>query len=82
MATKRYVGFETETLAFLQELSRNNNREWFKANKSRYEEQVLDVALRFIASVQDPLAAIAPRFVAQPTRMSGSLMRVYRDTRI
>jgi uncharacterized protein (TIGR02453 family) len=81
MATRRYAGFEVATIEFLRELSRNNNREWFKSNKSRYEEQVLDVALRFIVSMQDPLAEIAPRFVAQPTRVGGSLMRVYRDTR-
>lgn len=81
MAEQRYVGFNAETLAFLEELARNNNREWFKANKTRYEELVLDVALRFIQSMQDPLAEIAPNFVAQATRMGGSLMRVYRDTR-
>ena len=81
MATKRYAGFTPETIAFLNELSKNNNREWFKANKSRYEELVLDVALRFIQSMQDPLAEIAPNFIAQPTRVGGSLMRVYRDTR-
>lgn len=81
MAGRRYLGFDAATLQFLQELSKNNNREWFKANKSRYEEQVLDVALHFIASMQEPLAKIAPHFVAQPTRVGGSLMRVYRDTR-
>ena len=81
MATKRYASFTPETIAFLNELSNNNNREWFKANKSRYEELVLDVALRFILSMQDPLAEIAPKFVAQATRVGGSLMRVYRDTR-
>lgn len=81
MATPRYAGFDQATLQFLEELGANNNREWFKANKSRYEEQVLDVALRFIQSMQDPLAKIAPHFVALPTRMGGSLMRVYRDTR-
>ena len=31
--------------------------------------------------MQDPLHEIAPRFVAQATRVGGSLMRVYRDTR-
>lgn len=81
MPNKRYAGFNEDSLKFLKELSRNNNREWFNANKSRYEEQVLDVALRFIQSMQDPLAEIAPRFVAQATRIGGSLMRVYRDTR-
>lgn len=77
----RYARFYPHTLRFLEQLAANNNREWFKANKSRYEEEVLDVALRFIQSMQDPLAEIAPRFVALPTRVGGSLMRVYRDTR-
>ena len=77
----RYAHFEPDTLGFLRELAANNNREWFKENKTRYEEQVLDVALRFIQSMQDPLHEIAPHFVALPNRMGGSLMRVYRDTR-
>ena len=59
-AVPRYAKFATATLAFLEALAANNNREWFKENKSRYEEQVLDVALRFIQSMQDPLHEIAP----------------------
>ena len=77
----RYASFEPRTLRFLEALKANNNREWFKANKSRYEEDVLDVALRFIISMQEPLAEFAPRFTAVPSRVGGSLMRVYRDTR-
>lgn len=81
MTVARYASFKPATLKFLEELAANNNRPWFAENKSRYEEQVLDVALRFIQSMQDPLAEIAPHFVAQATRSGGSLMRVYRDTR-
>jgi len=77
----RYARFSPETIRFLEQLTANNNRDWFKEHKSRYEEDVLDVALRFIQSMQDPLADIAPHFVASPTRVGGSLMRVYRDTR-
>lgn len=77
----RYAKFTPESIAFLGELKKNNNREWFNANKSRYEVQVLDVALNFIQSMHDPLAEIAPHFTAIPKRMGGSLMRVYRDTR-
>ena len=77
----RYAGFLPESIAFLEQLAVNNNRDWFKEHKPRYEEDVLDVALRFIQSMQDPLAEIAPHFVALPTRMGGTLMRVYRDTR-
>lgn len=77
----RYSRFEPRTIRFLRDLSANNNREWFKAHKTRYEEDVLDVALRFIQAMQAPLAGIAPHFTAVPTRVGGSLMRVYRDTR-
>ena len=81
MEGSRHASFEPGTLAFLADLAANNNREWFKENKTQYESQVLDVALRFIHSMQDPLQEIAPHFVAQATCMGGSLMRVYRDTR-
>jgi uncharacterized protein (TIGR02453 family) len=81
MAASRYACFTPATIDFLHELSSNNNREWFNENKPRYEEQVLDVALRFIQSMQEPLEEIAPYFTAIPKRMGGSLMRVYRDTR-
>lgn len=81
MAASRYARIYPETIRFLEQLAANNNREWFNENKSRYEHDVLDVALRFIQSMQDPLADIAPHFIASPTRMGGSLMRVYRDTR-
>lgn len=81
MSAPRYARFDATILGFLAELEANNNREWFNENKSRYEEQVLDPALRFIQCMQEPLHAIAPHFVAQATRVGGSLMRVYRDTR-
>lgn len=73
--------FSRETLSFLDELARNNDREWFAANKSRYESLVLDPALAFIESMYEPLGATAPEFTAVPKRVGGSLMRVYRDTR-
>ena len=81
MAGKRYASFTPQSVAFLSELKANNNRDWFKENKTRYEELVLDVALNFIQSMQGPLEEIAPNFTAIPKRMGGSLMRVYRDTR-
>lgn len=81
MGAPRYVGFERASIDFLEQLAENNDREWFAQNKARYEEQVLDVALRFIQSMQDPLEQIAPHFTAIPQRVGGSLMRVYRDTR-
>lgn len=81
MPAKKTAPFTAETVSFLEALSRNNNRDWFNEHKARYEEQVLDPALRFIQLMHDPLHDIAPHFAAIPKRVGGSLMRVYRDTR-
>ena len=36
-ATKANRSFTPELFTFLRELRQNNDREWFKANKERYE---------------------------------------------
>jgi uncharacterized protein (TIGR02453 family) len=66
---------------FLRELKKNNDREWFLANKARYESDVRDPMLRFIADFADPLHSISRHFVADPRPMGGSFFRIYRDTR-
>ena len=81
MPRRKKPAFAPETIGFLAELARNNNRDWFAEHKPRYEEQVLEPALRFIEAMQDPLDEIAPHFTAIPKRVGGSLMRIYRDTR-
>lgn len=66
---------------FLTELSQNNRRDWFKANKSRYEAEVLDPAVELVNQLAKPLAKLAPMLVASPKRHGGSIMRIYKDTR-
>lgn len=73
--------FTTATFDFLAALSRNNQREWFNDNKQRYEDYVRGPALDFIADIAPELQLIAPRFLASPKKVGGSLIRVYRDTR-
>ena len=73
--------FTPATFTFLQELAANNNREWFHARKSRYEEDVKDPALRFIVDFGPHLQEISPHFRADPRANGGSLFRIYRDTR-
>ncbi len=76
-----FKGFKPLTVSFLQELSENNNRNWFTQNKQRYETDVLTPALNYISAMSGPLAKISPNFISIPKRVSGSLMRIYRDTR-
>jgi uncharacterized protein (TIGR02453 family) len=81
MAKHKFPGFPEELVSFLSELSRHNNRTWFKANQERYEQNVREPALEFIAGMAEPLRKISPNFVAVPKKMGGSLMRIHRDIR-
>ena len=73
--------FTQATLNFLGELAAHNDKLWFAANKARYEALVRAPALDFIAAMAPGLATFAPHFRADPRKLGGSLMRVYRDTR-
>ncbi len=75
-ATKtRY--FTHELFAFLLELRYNNTREWFAANKPRYEALVKNPLLAFIEDFAPELERINPQFEATPR----SMFRIHRDTR-
>lgn len=73
--------FSPGLFVFLRDLAKNNRREWFAANKARYEDVVKTPALRFITEIGPPLARIAPNLLADPRPVGGSLFRIYRDTR-
>ncbi len=73
--------FEDQLFRFLKQLKKNNEREWFNKNKSRYELEVRGPALDFIRELQKPLNKVSPYFQAIDKKVGGSLMRVYRDTR-
>lgn len=73
--------FTRNTIKFLKELESNNNRDWFEANKQRYEELVREPSLAYIEAMAPHLGKISSHFVASPKKVGGSLMRVYRDIR-
>ncbi|MCB9731047.1 MAG: TIGR02453 family protein [Deltaproteobacteria bacterium] len=73
--------FSTETFRFLAELEARNERDWFEANKGRYEEHVREPALAFIRAMRPGVQAVSEHLLAEDKKVGGSLMRVYRDTR-
>jgi uncharacterized protein (TIGR02453 family) len=73
--------FTRHTFKFLRELARNNTRDWFHANKARYEEHLRDPYLRLIGDLQAPLARTSRHYRADPRPVGGSLFRIHRDTR-
>jgi uncharacterized protein (TIGR02453 family) len=75
------ASFSPGLFSYLTDLRANNNREWFAANKQRYEEELLDPALDFINAFAPRLEKISPHFRADARASGGSLFRIYRDTR-
>ena len=73
--------FSAKLFSFLRELRNNNDREWFAENKSRYEQDVLLAAMEFVTQMQPRLAKHSRYLLAEPKRVGGSIMRIYRDTR-
>ena len=69
--------FSEKTFRFLRNLAENNDRAWFAANKSGYDENVKAPALALIEDFAPRLKKISPRFAATPR----SLYRLHRDTR-
>jgi uncharacterized protein (TIGR02453 family) len=75
------MSFGPGLFAFLRDLKRHNNREWFEDNRPRYVADVEAPMLAFIREVGERLPAVCPGFVADPRRSGGSMFRIYRDTR-
>ena len=76
-----FPGFPREMFSFLEQLAKNNNREWFNANKTRYKSDVVAPVMAFIDAIRPGLQDISPYYVADSRPHGGSMFRIYRDTR-
>ena len=77
IAAPRFTGFDRTAMQFWHELAAEMNKDWFVANKQRYEAlwvapmtALLSDVARRIAPAYKPLALGAPK-----------VMRIYRDVR-
>lgn len=67
--------------SFFRDLKKNNDRDWFEANRARYERDVREPLLAFTDAFAEPLYKISPHFRAEPKKVGGSLFRIFRDVR-
>jgi uncharacterized protein (TIGR02453 family) len=77
----KFNGFPKDAFQFLGELALNNEREWFEANKERYEKSIREPALAFIRLMKPKLEKVSSHFMAIDKKAGGSLMRINRDIR-
>jgi uncharacterized protein (TIGR02453 family) len=76
-----HAHFSPDLFVFLKQLKRNNNREWFERNKTRYLSAVRDPFLRFLEDLAPRMKKVSPHIVVDPRPVGGSLFRIYRDVR-
>lgn len=76
-----FKGFSPELFRFLRELAKNNNRDWFNANKARYREYVVEPVCDFVDAMRPRLEKISNFYVADSRPHGGSMFRIYRDMR-
>jgi uncharacterized protein (TIGR02453 family) len=73
-----FTGFPKDFPRFFREIARNNDREWFAANKPRYHATVMEPLRSFVHAMDLPLGRFADCFVADT---KSSIFRIYNDMR-
>src|SRR4051812_33368244 len=74
---ERFGGFDRDSLQFWHELALEMSKEWFAANKSRYQEVWVQPMLTLLREVARGLgSAYRPFALAEP-----GVLRIHRDLR-
>lgn len=73
--------FTPKLFSFLRELAAHNDRDWFAAHRHDYETHLREPARRFVSDLTGPLAGISHHFIADASKVGGSLLRIQRDVR-
>src|SRR5262245_18204891 len=64
---------------FLKDLSKNNNTEWFHANKKRYETQFKEPFIALLEEIVAKMVKFEPELAATPVK--SMMFRINRDIR-
>ncbi|TMA29534.1 MAG: DUF2461 domain-containing protein [Deltaproteobacteria bacterium] len=75
-----FGGFPESGLAFLKQLGKNNEREWFEAHRVVWDEEIVPAMLGWCGELSERLLDVMPRLTFAP-RIGGSLYRLNRDIR-
>ncbi len=75
-----FAGFPESGLSFFRGLSKNNDREWFEAHRSTWDDEIMPAMLDWCGALLERLRDVMPGLVFVP-RPGGSVYRLYRDIR-
>jgi len=75
-----FTGFRKGAFEFLGDLSKNNSLEWFKKNRSRYDDELILPARSFIVEMSQFFNRLNPSIRTEP-KFNETLMRLNKDMR-
>jgi len=75
-----FKGFSRNSIAFLKELKKNNNKQWFEPRKQDYENLLLLPLKNLVANIGSFMLSIDSYFEVRPA-VNKTISRIYRDTR-
>jgi uncharacterized protein (TIGR02453 family) len=70
-----------ESLAFLADLSKHNDKAWFDANRDRCEADLVEPCRALVRRLSADLAGLFPEITGSDAKVGGSLTRLHRDVR-
>jgi uncharacterized protein (TIGR02453 family) len=73
-----FPGYSAAGMAFLRDLKKNNDRDWFNPRKEVFEEHVRQATIRLVEALHHEMLRYAPDYVGEPAKC---VYRIYRDTR-
>ncbi|MDF1702010.1 MAG: DUF2461 domain-containing protein [Planctomycetota bacterium] len=74
-----FPGYSRKGMTWWRGIAKNNNRDWFMAQKPVYEAEVKTATEALAAGVAAKVAAFAPAYA--PADPKKAVMRIYRDVR-
>jgi len=75
-----FQGFSKDSIKFLKELKKNNNKKWFLDHRGDYESTLLDPLKNLVSDLGDFMLSIDPNFEIRP-QINKTISRIHRDTR-
>lgn len=75
-----FTGFTPATIAFLTELAANNRKEWFEAQRERYQRDVATPFRALVSDLSGAMLAIDDQLITIPA-VGKTISRLHRDTR-
>lgn len=75
-----FEGFPKQAFDFMQELSSNNNVDWFGKNRTRYDEYIVRPARAFVVEIGEFFNRLNPAIRTEP-KFNHTLMRINKDMR-